>query len=262
MNRLAILLSIILVVSCTVFTSNKEPKKSTSIYSNTSRVELSVADNEVKQEKQVVLLNLDSILRKYNLVDIQLLDSSIKVDIKYFTDDNFMKIKLYNSINKAYFQLDVAKRIVKCQQFLKSLHPNYSLLIYDAVRPVSVQQKMWDALDSLPKVERGKFVSNPANRSMHNFGAAIDVTIADENGSALDMGANYDDIRKIAYPSLEESFLASGLLTKKQIENRRLLRKVMTFQKFRNIPTEWWHFNACSKSDAIAKYKLLLVEPE
>jgi len=214
------------------------------------------------QRVKKTTIRQDSILQSLSLVDIQSLDPSIAVDLKYTTTDNFMKMKLYHSIDRALLQKDVAERIVKCQQFLKSIHPQYSLLIYDAVRPISVQQKMWDALDSIPRSERGKFVSNPANRSMHNYGAAVDITIIDENGTPLDMGAGYDDIRKIAYPSLEHQFLASGELTETHIANRKLLRQVMTSQKFRNIPSEWWHFNACSKDVARSKYTLMHAEPE
>mgnify|MGYP006162145179 CR=1 FL=1 len=89
----------------------------------------------------------------------------------------------------------------------------------------------------------------------------MDLTILDQNGVPLDMGAGYDDIRQIAYPSKEKQFLAEGKLTKTHIENRDLLRKVMKSQGFRQLETEWWHFNACSRSEGIAKYKVLLVEP-
>jgi D-alanyl-D-alanine dipeptidase len=196
-----------------------------------------------------------------NLVNIEEVNPKILVDLKYATTDNFMKMKLYARINKAFLQRDVALRLSNCQDYLSKLKPGYTLLIYDAVRPVSVQQKMWDALDSIPPKDRGKFVSNPTNRSLHNLGAAVDLTICNENGTQLDMGANYDDIRKIAYPELESYFLKIGELTKQQIENRELLRKVMRKEGFRNIPTEWWHFNACSRREGLAKYSVLLEEP-
>jgi D-alanyl-D-alanine dipeptidase len=172
-----------------------------------------------------------------------------------------MKIKLYARIKIAYLQKDVALRLSACQDYLSELKPGCKLLIYDALRPVSVQQKMWDALDTLPPGERGKFVSNPRNRSLHNLAAAVDLTICDQNGNPLDMGADYDDIRKIAYPEMESFFSKSGELTKQHIENRELLRKVMRKEGFRNIPTEWWHFNACSRKDGLSTYQVLLEEP-
>lgn len=229
---------------------NKEPK--------TTKKEL--------KSKQVILKNesfdtIQKISPETNLIDIQELDKNILVDLKYATNVNFMKKKLYHRINKAYLQKDVATRLSACQDFLNQIKPGYKLLIYDAVRPVSVQQKMWDALDSIPLKERVKFVSNPKNRSLHNFGAAVDLTICNENGEILDMGAGYDDIRKIAYPKLESYFLNTGELKPFQVENRELLRKVMQKEGFRNIPTEWWHFNACSRKEALLKYHVLMNEP-
>lgn len=196
-------------------------------------------------------------IRSSNLVDILEINPSIQVDLKYATTDNFMHQRLYFNIDKLYLQRDVAERLSKVQNYLKKLHPSYSLLVYDGVRPLSVQQKMWDALDSIPVAQRTKFVSNPANGSIHNYGAAVDLTICDENGKALDMGADYDDIREIAYPSKEAFYLANGELSFTQIANRKLLRKVMQSQGFRNIPSEWWHFNACSRIEAKIKYELI-----
>lgn len=168
-----------------------------------------------------------------------------------------MKRRLYFDIDSLYLQEDVAKRLVKVQRYLKQRHPGLSLLVYDGVRPLGVQQQMWDALDSIPVRERVKFVSNPANGSIHNYGAAIDLTIADSTGKPLDMGAGYDDIRRIAYPRLEAHYLSTGELSSEQVANRKLLREVMRSQYFYNIPTEWWHFNACSRAAAKKKYNIL-----
>ncbi len=236
----------LLFVSC-------EEKKPTS---NTIEKPIYIDSEKQVQEKK----HSDSVqqaLKMNNLVDIQQIDPSIQVDLKYATTDNFMKQRLYDDIDKLYLQKDVAERLAKCQQFLKKLNPDLSLLVYDGVRPLSVQQAMWEALDSIPVKDRVKFVSNPANGSIHNYGAAVDLTICDSKGNPLDMGAGYDDIRLIAYPKLEAQFLASGELTSEQVENRKLLRKVMAHQRFQNIPTEWWHFNACSRSEAKLKYEIL-----
>ena len=198
---------------------------------------------------------------QFDLVDIQSLNKAIFVDLKYATADNFMGIVLYERLKKAYLQKDIAIRLDKVQSYLSDIKPGFHLLIYDALRPVSVQQKMWDALDSLPPIERGKFVSNPKNRSLHNMGAAVDLTIVNEQLIPLDMGAGYDDIRQIAYPSMEKQFRSEGKLTDIQFENRELLRKVMKSQGFRQLQTEWWHFNACSRAEGLMKYKVLLEEP-
>lgn len=216
-------------------------------------------DNTITIEETVNIV--DAVMLSNNLVNIQAIEPSIQVDLKYASTDNFMKQQLYFKLKHAYLQKDVAERLARVQHYLKSIHPNYSLLVYDAVRPVAVQQRMWDALDTIPERDRGRFVSNPKNHSVHNYGAAVDLTIVDENGIPLDMGAGYDDIRKIAYPSLEAQFLASGELTQTQVDNRKLLRKVMQKEAFINIPSEWWHFNAYRRDDAKKRYEVVLEEP-
>jgi D-alanyl-D-alanine dipeptidase len=195
-----------------------------------------------------------------DLVDVQQGHSEIQIDLKYTTSANFLGEKLYSKIDKAYLQKDVAERLARVQNAVQQAHPGYKLLIYDALRPVTVQQKMWAALDSLPPVERAKFVSNPKNLSLHNMGAAIDLTILDARGKPLDMGAGFDDIRHIAYPIYEDSFLRTGQLTPKQVQNRKLLRSAMQAQGFRQLPTEWWHYNACSRDEAKSKYKVFYTE--
>lgn len=192
-----------------------------------------------------------------DLVDIQEIEPSLRIDIKYATADNFTKQVLYEDIHKVYLQKEVAEKLKQAQRCLKEEYLGYSLLVYDGVRPVSVQQKMWDALDTVPVNERTKFVSNPKNGSIHNYGCAVDLTICDEKGIPLDMGAPYDDIRKIAYPRHEKEFLAKGELNNEQIENRKLLRKVMSKAGFYNIPTEWWHFNAYTREEAKKRYPIV-----
>lgn len=242
----------ILLVSCT---SQQEPKNAAS--SKTTKED--TTSSIVVEDKNDP--SIDSALLLTDLVNVQTLNPSIFVDLKYATTDNFMNMKLYDRLKNAYLQEDVADRLSKCQDYLSSIDSSLHLLIYDAVRPVSIQVKMWKALDSIPSKERGKYVSNPANKSLHNFGAAIDLTICDAKGNTLDMGAQFDEFNEIAYPTMEAHFLAKGELTQQQIDNRKLLRKVMKSQGFRNLPTEWWHFNACSRNDALTKYKILQKEP-
>lgn len=191
------------------------------------------------------------------LVQANAFSGAIFCDLKYATSDNFMHRILYDTLKAVYLQKAVAKRLAKCQELLSATHPEWHLLIYDGVRPVSVQWEMWNALDTVPAALRGKFVSNPVNGSVHNYGAAVDITICDANRHPLDMGAKYDEIREIAYPVLEAQFLASGGLTTAQVANRQLLRKIMRSQQFRNIPSEWWHFNAVPRAVVKAKYAIV-----
>ena len=105
--------------------------------------------------------------------------------------------------------------------------------------------------------EKSKYVSNPKNGSLHNYGAAVDITVAKKNGVALDMGTPYDFFGEAAEPQLESILLANGTLTAIQIQNRKILREVMVKAGFIQLPTEWWHYNACPREDAKIKYKIL-----
>lgn len=214
-----------------------------------------------EQDENIFLLDsLNTIYKEIGLIDITELNNQIKVDLRYATANNFMNTVLYDTIRRAYLQYDVAIRLSKCQDFLDSLHPGYALLVFDAIRPQLVQKEMWDALDSIPRQRRGKFVSNPGLGSVHNFGAAVDLTIVKKNGVELNMGAGYDDFREIAFPRLESHFLETGELSIEQVENRKLLRRVMKSQGFNNIPSEWWHFNAYSRITASHRYQMLETE--
>jgi zinc D-Ala-D-Ala dipeptidase len=190
------------------------------------------------------------------LIDIKTIDTSIVVDLKYSTKNNFLGIDVYGDFNKCYLQPDVAEKLKTAQQLLKSKFPYYSLIVYDAVRPRSIQYKMWDTIN-VSYYDRPKYLSNPKYGSLHNYGAAVDVSIINENGYELDMGTAFDYFGELAYPEKENSMLAEGKLTRTQWLNRELLRDVMKQAGFFNIQTEWWHFNSCYRSQAIVKYKIV-----
>ena len=200
---------------------------------------------------------------KFNgLIDVQSLNDQIYCELKYASEDNFMGFQLYKSIKRPYLQPDVAERLSKCQDYLTEIDSSLHLLIYDAARPVSVQRLMWEGLDTISPGLRAKYVCNPKYRSLHNVGAAVDITICNEEGIALDMGARFDEFAEIAYPRMEAHFLKTGALSQGQYQNRLLLRRVMRSQGFRQLPTEWWHYNAFSRNEALSKFKALMEEPD
>jgi D-alanyl-D-alanine dipeptidase len=183
-------------------------------------------------------------------------DASILVDLKYSDTANFLHEDVYGDFHRLYLHPVCAEKLKKAQALLKEHDSTLTLLVYDGVRPRSVQQKMWDIID-LPPSEKGKFVSNPKNGSLHNYGLAVDITIASPDGKALDMGTPYDDPSEQSYPSMEAYFLEQGQLNSAQIANRRLLRQVMYKAGFFGIQTEWWHFNASTRAFARENYTLV-----
>jgi D-alanyl-D-alanine dipeptidase len=193
------------------------------------------------------------------LVDIQRIDPEIWVELKYSTTDNFIGRDVYGELTRAYLQPEMAKRLAKASALLKKEKPGYHLLVYDAARPNSAQYDLWNALDHLkiPARSKTQYVADPKIGSNHNFGCAIDLTIADEKGIPLDMGTKFDYFGPLAYPRSEQEMLQKGKLTARQIENRQLLRKVMTQVGFKVNTTEWWHFDGMSKAQARAKYGMI-----
>ncbi len=199
----------------------------------------------------------DTYLKEKGLINIQVVDSTLMVELKYSTIDNFMKKDMYGCLENCYLQKDVAEKLKNAQQYLKEINPRLSLLVYDGTRPRSIQQYMWDILD-LPINEKAKFVSNPKKGSLHNFGAAVDITLFDlDSLKAKEMGTPYDYIGIEAWPTKERLMLEKGILNEGQIANRKLLRKVMIKAKFFNIQTEWWHFNSCYRKKAYELYSII-----
>lgn len=198
---------------------------------------------------------LDTWLHDRGLVDISVLDSTIRVHLVYATPDNFMGETVYTGITRAWLHPDAAQKLVTAQQLLKKEHPDLTLVVYDAARPMSVQRKMWRLVRGTDKVN---YVSNPSNGGgLHNYGMAVDVTILDPAGEPLPMGTSFDFFGEEAHTNNEEALLASGKITRKEFDNRRLLRRIMKSAGFRTIPYEWWHFNACSRTEARQSYPVL-----
>ncbi len=202
-----------------------------------------------------VIGELEQRLIDAGLVDVQALDSSIQVDLKYSSTDNFFGFDAYGELERAYLQPDVAQLLLKAQALLKDKDSTLTLHIFDAVRPRSVQWVLWDTL-KLPLAEKVKYVSNPRNGSIHNFGAAVDLTIAGPD-SLLDMGTRFDFFGPEAYPRLEWKMLAEGRLVQAQVDNRKLLRSVMYGAGFTGLTTEWWHFNSCTREQAWELYPII-----
>lgn len=199
---------------------------------------------------------LEKKLIAFGLVNIKDLDSTILVSLKYATSDNFLHRNLYGELKNCYLQKDVALKLVSAQKLLKEKYPFYSLIVYDGVRPLSIQQKMWDEL-KVPEKMKDKYVSNPEVGSLHNFGCAVDLSIVNEDGWEVDMGTPYDYFGELGHPVAEPRMIEEGKLSWRQFENRKLLREVMTESGFTGITTEWWHFNGSSLKIAGEKYHLV-----
>ncbi len=162
------------------------------------------------------------------LVDLRTTDAGLRFNIRYATTHNFMGRQLY-LVAGAWLHRDAAKALLEVQRDLKS--QGLGLEIYDAYRPLSVQQQMWDL------VHDERYVSDPAiNAGRHTRGTAVDVTLVDAEGKELPMPTEFDDFTRKAHRD------AKGIPAEAR-HNSEVLEQAMTRHGFIPYPYEWWHFD-------------------
>lgn len=190
------------------------------------------------------------------LVDSKKLVSRLYVDLKYATTDNFLKRNVYGDLKQCYLQQDAAQMLAKADKSLQAIDKNLHLIAYDCARPRRVQRQMWDVVKGTP--QQG-YVANPNRRvgSIHNYGCAIDLGLAQADGTALDMGTAFDFFGDLAQPRKEIGYYGKGKLNAKQLGNRLLLRYVMVSAGFIPISNEWWHFNCATPSETRIRYPII-----
>ncbi|MGO9336520.1 MAG: M15 family metallopeptidase [Terracidiphilus sp.] len=168
--------------------------------------------------------------RKPDLVELNKLDPSIRLDIRYATDRNFLGAPLYLEA-RAYMQRPAAEAVVRASQHLHEL--GYGLLIHDSYRPWYVTEMFWEGTPP----EKRMFVANPAKGSRHNRGCAVDLTLYSlKTGEPIRMTGGYDEMSERSYP-----FYPGG--TSSQRWHRDLLRRAMEAEGFTVNEDEWWHFD-------------------
>lgn len=239
-----------------VFQCNPKPATEEEMEIPVESIEM--VEEEIFEPNEIESIgNLERSLIDAGLVNIETEIPVIYVELKYSTTDNFFGQDVYGDLTKAYIQPEVADMLKKAHQKLKEEHPELTFLVYDGVRPISVQQILWDNLDKPDKI-KPLYVADPKIGGLHNYGVALDLTLAyQETGQALDMGTGYDFFGYPAYPDRENQMLKEGKITKEHVANREILRKVMKQGGFTGIGSEWWHFNAFSRKEAAIKFDLV-----
>lgn len=168
--------------------------------------------------------------RAPDLVELSRLDSTLKLDIRYATANNFTGRKIYGQ-PRAFLQRPAAQAMLRAHRNLKKR--GYGLIIFDGYRPWRVTKTFWDITPD----ERKQFVADPNRGSRHNRGCAVDVSLYDlKTGRALEMPTDYDDFSARAYPG----YTGGSAVARAR---RDLLRRVMEREGFTVYPTEWWHFD-------------------
>lgn len=178
----------------------------------------------------------------------------VKLDLRYATPNNFLKRDVYNGFNQCFLHRLAAEKIQKAEKLLSARKPGWRFLVFDCLRPRTIQREMWKIVEHTPQQP---YVANPEKGSMHNFGFAVDLSLTDATGGPIDMGTPFDFFGPLAEPQKENQFLEEGKLSKEQIANRKTLRSIMVDSGFIQLPNEWWHFDALPRKDVQAKHRIV-----
>lgn len=176
------------------------------------------------------------------------------VDLRYASTDNIMGRNLYGAFGKLLLHAIAAAKLRAAARLLAARWPDLSLVVFDGLRPNRIQRMFWEQVRG---TVRQPYVADPAMGSLHGFGFAVDLSLADTGGRELDMGTAFDDFTPLAEPRREQGFLAEGRLTAEQIANRLLLRAIMEEAGFLPLPIEWWHFDALPGDEVRGRYPLV-----
>ncbi len=171
------------------------------------------------------------------LVDLSVIFPSLHIDLKYATADNITGTPIYREA-RCLLHTEAVTALAKSISIAQLA--GLSLVVYDAYRPQQAQAILWNACPD------PQYVVDVAIGSNHSRGTAIDVTLMDDRGKVLDMGAGFDEMHDRSHawhPSVPPAAQ----------RNRLLLNAIMFGGGFVGINSEWWHFEL---PDA-ARYPLL-----
>jgi D-alanyl-D-alanine dipeptidase len=168
--------------------------------------------------------------RKADLVELVRLDPTIRLDVRYATDENEFGKPFYKEA-RAFLQRPAAEALARVNLALHA--KGYGLLVFDGYRPWRVTKQFWDLTPEDKKI----FVADPKSGSRHNRGCAVDLTLYHlDSGREADMGGAYDEMSKRSYVTYEDG-------PKDALKRRDVLRTAMEREGFFVYPWEWWHFD-------------------
>jgi len=168
--------------------------------------------------------------REPDLVELVVLDPTIKLDIRYATKNNFLGMPVYEQA-RAFLQRPAAEALVRVNAELRAR--GYGLVVFDGYRPWSVTKAFWDATPEDKKI----FVADPSQGSRHNRGCAVDLSMYDlKTGKLVEMPSEYDEMSERSHIKYEGGSAESKRL-------RGILKSAMEAEGFAVYEPEWWHYD-------------------
>lgn len=226
----------LLLVSTLVFfscNSNQSDQRNTTQNHKSTSVDSSLQDTLTPLKEVEYKPDYDTLL----WTDIAHMDSSIFIDMRYATTNNFVEEVMY-PCGRCFLRPKAAKSLQLIQDSLKK--NGLGIRVFDCYRPLDVQWKLWN------KVPDRRYVADPRKGSQHNKGVAVDMTIVDlSTGKDLDMGTDYDYFGGEAWHRATIGF-------KEPIKsNRLLILSIMQHFGWKKTNSEWWHYSfPMSRKDA------------
>lgn len=191
---------------------------------------------DLEREARAASPPVESGKKAPDLVELVRLDSTIHLEIRYATTNNFLGNRFYPEA-RAFLQRPAAEALVRAHNKLKAL--GYGILVHDSYRPWYVTRMFWDAVPEKDKI----FVADPKDGSRHNRGAAADISLYSlTTGAPVDMVGTYDE-------TSDRSFANYPGGTALQRWHRELLRRTMEAEGFTVYHAEWWHFDYAGWSE-------------
>lgn len=180
----------------------------------------------------------------------------IEIHMVYATPYNFMGRVLYEGLDEAYLVPEAMEKLRKANELLRKKRMDLHFVVYDAARPRSIQEQMWSVVEG---TDLEDFVANPhqGGGGPHNYGIAVDVTLVDCTGHPIPMGSEYDYFGDRSRVDIEDELFEKGEINYRELQNRRLLREIMTEAGWEVEPSEWWHFNAMPRAEAQEKLEII-----
>jgi zinc D-Ala-D-Ala dipeptidase len=163
-----------------------------------------------------------------DLVDVVERIPDAVLDLRYATQDNFLKRKVYPDGARCLLHPDAAARLEAAAGALRE--QGFRIRLYDCFRPRSVQWQMWRILP------RPGYVADPRKGSNHNRGVAVDLTLADRAGREVEMPTAFDTFSPAAHHGSRTSSPAAR-------RHREILLRVMEGAGFKRNAMEWWHYD-------------------
>lgn len=162
------------------------------------------------------------------LVEVAPKVEGVVVDLRYATEDNFFKQRLYPADARCLALELTADRLAKAAAALKE--KGYRLKLWDCYRPYSVQLKMWEVFP------HHGYVADPKIGSNHNRASAVDLTLITLDEKPVEMPTGFDSFKREAHQGYDKVSDAAK-------EHREILRSAMEAAGFITTPMEWWHYD-------------------